>query len=837
MPPQARTVVVHKFGGAALADASAIASVVRLLALDSTGTRRVVAASALMGVTDALVQMAASASSGDLDGAIGAARELRARHRDVASDLSLDVPALTEQMDEAFEELELLLDGVAGARALAPALRDRILARGERLSAAILAAALDRAGIPSTVADAQDFLHTDGRAGNAAPDLFRTDSAARAALVPLLDQGLLVVVPGFIGAGHDGEIVTLGRGGTDLTATVLARALEASEVTLWKDVAGCMTADPRLVPDARVVPLLDAREASELAYYGAKVLHPRTLVPLVPGTILRIRPFADPTAAGTTIVPGRPAGGSPVRALSAILKQALVTVQGNGMIGVPGVAARTFGALASTGVSVSMISQASSEHSICFTVPESEAPRAVAALREAFAEEISRREVDDIELMTGLSTIAVVGSGMVRTPGIAARIFGAVAQAEANVVAIAQGASERIVSFVVDEGQVPAALRAVHAAFHLHKVGGGKVGRRARGTDIILLGFGRVGRELVSQVSALARDGRAVVRVVGLIDKNGYIFDARGLSQRRLAALSLHKQHGGSLGDTRGGEWGDAREAVEKMGAHSLMRPVLVDVASGDTAPALLAAIAHDMDLVLANKVPLAGDIFSARAILQDARARGRRVLHEATVGAGLPVIDTLQQLLASGDRVHSVEGCPSGTMGYLFSEMSRGRPFSDAVRAAMSLGYTEPDPREDLCGLDVARKGIILGRLLGYAGEMTDVTVESLVPDALRDVSKDEFLAQLPSIDERWAGLVKDARDRGEVLRYRVRATRGGVRVGLVGVPISSALGSLDGTDNLFIFTTARYRERPLVVSGPGAGAEVTAAGVLGDLLRMVAA
>ncbi|MEO6528188.1 MAG: aspartate kinase [Gemmatimonadaceae bacterium] len=837
MPAQARSLVVHKFGGAALADASAIASVVRLLAIDRTGTRRVVAASALMGVTDALVAAAALAVGGDSGAARGAVRELCARHIGVAADLLLDTPIVAETIDASFERLEQLLESVAGARELSPGVRDDILAHGERLSAMILSAALDRAGIASAVADAQEFLHTDGRPGNAAPDLARTDASARAALEPLLDRGLLVVVPGFIGAGRDGEVVTLGRGGTDLTATVLARALEANEVTLWKDVAGCMTADPRLVPDARVVPLLDAREASELAYYGAKVLHPRTLVPLQPGTILRIRPFADPEAAGTTIVPGRPAGGSPVRALSAILEQALVTVQGNGMIGVPGVAARTFGALASTGVSVSMISQASSEHSICFTVPETEAARAVAALREAFSEEIERHEVDDIELLTGLATIAVVGSGMVRTPGIAARIFGAVAHAEANVVAIAQGASERIVSFVVDGAQAPAALRAVHSAFHLHKVGGGKVGRRARGTDIILLGFGRVGRELVSQVSALARDGRAPVRVVGLIDKSSYVFDARGLSQRRLSALSLHKQKGGALGDVRGGEWGDARQAVDFMGGHSLMRPVLVDVASGDTAPALLAAIAHDMDLVLANKVPLAGDIFSARAILQDARARGRRVLHEATVGAGLPVIDTLQQLLASGDRVHSVEGCPSGTMGYLFSEMARGKPFSTAVLDAMNLGYTEPDPREDLCGLDVARKGLILGRLLGYAGELTDVAVESLVPEALRGVTKDEFLAALPSIDERWAGLVKEARDRGEVLRYRARATRGGVRVGLVGVPIGSALGSLDGTDNLFVFTTARYRERPLVVSGPGAGAEVTAAGVLGDLLRMVAA
>jgi aspartokinase/homoserine dehydrogenase 1 len=264
---------------------------------------------------------------------------------------------------------------------------------------------------------------------------------------------------------------------------------------------------------------------------------------------------------------------------------------------------------------------------------------------------------------------------------------------------------------------------------------------------------------------------------------------------------------------------------------------MLVDVASGDTAPALLAAIAHGMDLVMANKVPLASSLSVARAILDGAKANGRRVLHEATVGAGLPVIDTLQQLHASGDRVDSVDSSPSGTMGYLFSEMGRGRAFSDAVRGAMSLGYTEPDPRDDLCGLDVARKGLILGRMLGYGGEMSDVALESLVPESLRDVSREAFLDALSSCDADWARRIADARARGEVLRYRVRATRGGVRVGLVSVPVGSALASLDGTDNLFVFATARYRDRPLVVSGPGAGVQVTAAGVLGDILRLSAA
>jgi aspartokinase/homoserine dehydrogenase 1 len=630
-------------------------------------------------------------------------------------------------------------------------------------------------------------------------------------------------------------VVTLGRGGSDLTATVLARALGAAEVTLWKDVPGCMTADPRIVPEARVVAALDAREASELAYYGAKVLHPRTLIPLRNGMTLRLRPFADPAASGTTIVVGRIARGAPVRAISGISQQALIAVSGTGMLGVPGVAARVFGTLAAARVSVSMISQASSEQSICFTVPGDRATEVADRLRTAFAEELARREIDEIVVRSGLTTVAVVGSGMARTPGIAARIFGAVARAGVNVVAIAQGASERNVSFVVDESEAPAAVRAVHAAFRLDKVGGGRAARRAESTDIILLGMGRVACELVSQFGELTRRGTPL-RLVGMIDHHGFVFHPRGLTARQLAALVLRKRRGESLEHVPGGRAGTARDAVDFMASHALSRPVLVDVASGDTAPALLAAIAQGMDLVMANKVPLASRLSVARAILDGARANGRRVLHEATVGAGLPVIDTLQQLHASGDRVDSVDSSPSGTMGYLFSEMGRGRAFSDAVTEAMELGYTEPDPRDDLCGLDVARKGLILGRMLGYAGEMTDVTLESLVPDSLRDVSREDFLAGLSGCDADWARRVAEARARGEVLRYRARATRGGVRVGLVSAPIGSALASLDGTDNLFVFTTARYRDRPLVVSGPGAGARVTAAGVLGDVLRLTA-
>jgi len=837
--PSTSPTVVHKFGGAALADAAAIINVAELLAADTTETRRIVVTSALQGVTNQLVSAIDHANGHDGAAAKAIAEQLRERHQHVArgvasDDVRPDVrDALLARLSSACDLLAAQLHELPTDQRSA-SLSDAILAHGERLAAQIVAVALEQKGIRSTVVDATQLLITDGRHGNAAPDLARTDATAPAVFDAAFERHDIVIVPGFIGAGHDGVVVTLGRGGSDLTAAVLARAVDAHEVVLWKDVPGVMTADPRIVPEARVVPLLDAREASELAYYGAKVLHPRTLLPLRAGMTLRLRPFADPGAPGTTIAVGRVARGTPVRAISGMSRQALVAVSGTGMLGVPGVAARVFGALAGAHISVSMISQASSEQSICFTVPSDRAEEVTELLRVAFSEELERREVDEIVVRSGLTTIAVVGSGMAHAPGIAARIFGAVADSGVNVVAIAQGASERNVSFVVDENESAEAVRAVHSAFRLDKVGGGRATRRAEPMDVILLGMGRVAQEFVRQFADVAKHKGRAMRIVGLIDRSGYVFQARGLTARQLSAAVLLKQQGGSLQNAPLGKAGTALDAVNFMAAHALMRPVLVDVASGDTAPALASAVAHGIDLVLANKVPLAAAMSGARKIMQEARASGRRVLHEATVGAGLPVIDTLQQLHASGDRVDCVDSSPSGTMGFLFSEMGRGRKFSDAVREAMSRGYTEPDPRDDLCGLDVARKGIILARMLGYTGEMDDVSLESLVPTSLQDVTPAEFLDALPTLDAEWEQKIAEARARGEVLRYRARATRGGVKVGLVSVPVGSALASLDGTDNLFVFSTARYRNRPLVVSGPGAGAEVTAAGVLGDVLRL---
>ncbi len=830
-------VVVHKFGGAALADAEAIRRVGSLLSDSSEESRRVIVTSALFGVTDVLVQSIARATAQDVDRATSILDDLRARHADVAKELlgdASELHALLTRIDQSARVVQDVLREI-GVSQGGTALADEVLAHGERTAADIVSSYLNHIELRSQSIDATRVIATDGRYGNAAPDFERTSERAQRVINPLLNDGLLVVIPGFIGESPEGRVTTLGRGGSDLSATILARALGAMDVVLWKDVAGFMTADPRVVPDARVVSVLDAREASELAYYGAKVLHPRTLLPLPAGATLRLRPFADSSAAGTRVVVGRPARGTPVRALSGMGRQAMVAVNGRGMLGVPGVAARVFGALAVQGISVSLISQASSEQSICFTVPSERAAQVLEMMRDEFAAEQARGEIDDVTLRNHLVTIAVVGSGMANTPGIAARIFDAVAHAGVNVVAIAQGASERNVSFVVEESHAPAAMRAVHAAFDLGKVGGGRGGRKSTHADVILLGAGRVAREMMAQLAALQRERRIPARIVGVLDRSGFVFHSRGMTTRQIEDLARRKIQGEPLSALGGGHSATASDGLAHIMSHALSHPVVVDLASGETGDALTRAVEQGAHLVLANKVPLASSRAAAEKLLQTARARGRRVLHEATVGAGLPIIDTMQQLAASGDRIDSVDCSPSGTMGFLFSEMGRGRPFSEAVLDAMKRGYTEPDPRDDLSGLDVARKALILARMLGYPGEMAEVQVESLVPASLQDVSRDEFLNALPTVDAAWAIRISEARSRGEVVRYRARATRAGVRVGLVTVPTSHPLASLDGTDNLFVFTTARYRARPLVISGPGAGAAVTAAGVLGDVLRLI--
>ncbi|HLA77579.1 MAG TPA: aspartate kinase [Vicinamibacteria bacterium] len=823
---------IWKFGGASLADAGAVRRAASLIAAHRGPL--LVVASALAGVTDALLDGAKRSASGDADAGAEVGLALHRRHRLAVESLLPPGPARWRTiaiLDGAIQEYRDVCRAVAALGDLSPRASDLLVSRGERLASALLAAAIGAAGRRAAVVDALEVVATDGRHGSAMPDLELTRSRARRVLAPLWAKGTTPVVPGYLGRAPDGSLTTLGRGGSDLTATSLARAIGARRVVLWKDVPGILTADPRAVPDARLIPQLHHREAAEVAYFGAKVLHPRALIPLDGSRVqLQVRSFLTPDRPGTEVSMRRTLERYPVKALASVPGQALVTVAGKGMLGVPGIAARAFTAVHAAGLSVSTIFQASSEMSIGFTLPEAEASHAVAALKRAFRDELASGMIDDVTSRSGVAVIAVVGEGMAGTPGIAARVFTALAKGGVNVIAIAQGSSERNISFVVAAAEAAEAARRVHAAFQLAKIGGGRADGSPR-SDVVMLGFGRVGRALADPIAA--RLGESRVRVVGLLDRSGYVFDPKGLSRKRLLALAQGKDEGALLKDL-GGRVATAQQALAHIAGHAVSRPILVDVTAEETGDLLRQALAFGFDLVLANKKPLAGSRESHQALLAAARAAGCRIRYEATVGAGLPILDTYRKLVESGDRVLRIEGCVSGTLGFVLSAVSAGRPFSEAVRDALARGYTEPDPRDDLSGRDAARKALILARLMGYRGGSP--AAQDLTPPALARLPLPQFLERLPELDQGWRQRVEREARRGQVLRYVVTATPRSVKAGLQSVPAASPIGSLSGTRNLISFTTRRYRAEPLVVMGPGAGPEVTAAGILNDLEQLAA-
>ncbi len=854
--PNARKlgIEIHKFGGASLADAAAFRRVVEIV--KTRTAPRIVVVSAPAGVTDTLLGLAKRAAAGDGASAAKEVDDLGTRYLEILRGAARrGTKEVAAEIGRSMDELERLLSSLAVLKELTPRTRDFIVSRGERLSARLLAAALGAAGVRARYVDATEVIFTDGPFGGASPNLMLTDLAARKLLRPLCAAGLTPVIPGFIGAakiddrdsdhGHEhahGDdrralgVATLGRGGTDLTATLLGRALSAKEICLWKDVPGLLTADPRVVPDARVIPQLHVREAAELAYFGAKVLHPRALIPVSGRSIpVFVRPFADATAAGTEISARRTLDRYPVKALSAVGGQALLTVAGNGMLGVPGIAARTFEALHLQGISVSLISQSSSEQSICFSVPEGAARRARDRLTEEFRDQIARGEIDGIDSRSGLATVAVVGIGMAGHLGIAARVFAALAEAKINIVAIAQGSSELNISFVVAAKDVGAAQRAVHGAFQLSKIGGGAAARAAH-TDTVLLGFGQIGRALAKiMAQGNGKNGKkSKLRLVAAIDRRGFVFDPNGLPPRVVAALSAAKEKGKSLAEAPGGRAAAPADALAALAEHALGDPILVDVTADESTPLIRQALGAGMDVVLANKRPISGPRAESEALAALAESAGRRLLTEATVGAGLPIFDTHRKLVESGDRVLKIEGCLSGTLGFVLTEVEKGRSFSAALGRAMELGYTEPDPRDDLSGIDVGRKALILGRLLAFAGEPADVAVESLVPESMKALPREAFLARLADVDADWSRRAAAAKAKGATLRYVATVTKDRISVGLKVVDRASPFYGLKGTDNQVAFTTSRYRKNPLVITGPGAGPAVTAAGVLNDMLRV---
>lgn len=813
--------VAHKFGGTSLASAERIREVAAILRAREDPAQ-VVVVSALRGVTDALIEL------GNLAAARNpawreASERLRERHLAAAAELLASEPKRAAETSawlvEQFEALDDVLHALALVGSPSRDSMAYVQGLGEVFAARLLTDALRVGGDEAAFLDAREVLVVRHEELGASVDW--DASAARLAGWRAAHPGRRAIVTGFIARDADGHVTTLGRNGSDYSGAIFGALFEASELHIWTDVDGVLSADPRLVPEAVLLDALSYDEACELAYFGAKVIHPQTMAPAIArGIPIRIRNTFHPDRAGTRIAAA--AGAHPVAGLTTINGMAVVSVEGAGMIGVPGTAERVFGALHRVGVSVVMISQGSSEHSICCVVEGQKADRAVAVLREAFARELARGQIHDVHATSDISVLAVVGDGMAGTPGIAARLFTSLAKSRINVRAIAQGASERNISVAIASQDAARALRAVHSAFYLSP----------QTLSIGLIGPGQVGAALLAQLAGaqarLQRDVNLDLRVRAIATSRRMLLSERGIE----------------LGDWRARF---EREAIATdfaaLGAHvaapHLPQALMVDCsASSAVADQYAAWLGAGVHLVTPNKHAGSGPPERYRALRAASAGSGARFRYEATVGAGLPILGTLRDLLDTGDEVLAIEGVLSGTLAYLFHRFDGSTSFSRALLEARAAGYTEPDPRDDLSGTDVARKLVILGRELGQDLALEQVAVESLVPGALRDVERDAFLAGVEALDAPLAERARAASARGKHLRYVARLARGAQpTVGLTEVDATHPFAHIRPTDNIVQFTTRRYRDNPLVVQGPGAGPEVTAAGVFADLLRVAAA
>ncbi len=813
--------IVHKFGGSSVADAGCFRRVADIIEA-SPRPREAVVLSACRGVTDALLDLVTLAEKPD--GYFPSAIEaLKKRHVDLARSLvSRDACAVyIEQLERDCRDIAGMLQTVRLIRSSTYSMRDVISGYGEIWSTRLFAPFLrERGRIKGDVLwiDAREVIIVEwGSLGPAVQ--WSVSEANLRRLVPAGFTGRLVVT-GFVATSVKGNQTTLGRNGSDFSGSIFGALLGAEEIIIWTDVDGVLSADPRLVPNAQVIDQLSYNEAMELAYFGAKVIHPQTMEPAVARDIpIYIRNTFAPHKRGTLIC-ANPVSALQVKGITTIDPVAIVNLEGAGMIGVPGTAHRLFGALRDAGISVILISQGSSEHSICFAIPEAQAVRAEEAVRRAFDAELRDGQIQRVDVGRGMSILAVVGDGMAGAHGVAAKVFNSLGDAAISVRAIAQGASERNISVVVDGKVAAKALRAVHAAFYLSP----------NTLSIGLIGPGTVGRVLLAQIETQIERLRALnldLRVRAIASSK------RMLLEETAVDLDRWSERFAAAGEPL-----DLEKFANHVQADYIPHTVIIDcTASADVGSRYVGWLKRGIHVVTPNKKANSGALPYYRALQEAGRAAGTHYLYEATVGAGLPIIQTLRDLRETGDEITRIEGIFSGTLAYLFNVFDGRESFSTIVRAAKAKGYTEPDPRDDLSGMDVARKLIILAREMGLTLEMADVRVEGLVPQALEKCSVEEFMARLAEFDAAMAETLAQARAKNEVLRYvgRIDAD-GNATVGLMRLESKHAFANIALTDNVVRFATRRYCDNPLIVQGPGAGPEVTAAGVFSDLLRLSA-
>jgi aspartokinase/homoserine dehydrogenase 1 len=815
---------VHKFGGTSLADAGCFRQVAEVLR-GEPGSRQAVVVSAMGGMTDALLELV-KVSEQSAEAVQPGLAAIADRYRETVEALLGDGPARVTVMEAFKSELSDaadILQAISLVHSAADRSRDLVAGFGELWSTRLLAAYLeqDRVADPGKRevrwVDARELIVVEP--GELGPAVVWEQSRKNCARLFPAGTGEIVIVTGFIATDSAGLQTTLGRNGSDFSASILGALLNASSITIWSDVGGIMSADPGRVPEAAVIAQLSYSEAMELAYFGARVIHPQTMAPAVDrGIPIYIRNTFDPGATGSRVSGSAdPAEG--IKGITTVDQVALVNLEGTGLIGVPGTADRLFGALRAANISVILISQASSEHSICFAIPASMAKQAEQVVRRAFAAELEQNQVQAIDVQEHCSIIAVVGDGMAGLTGVAARFFGTLGNAGINVRAIAQGSSERNISAVIARDDATRALRAAHAGFYLS----------TETVSVGLVGPGNVGATLLDQMA---------VQAAHLHQNFNLDFRVRGIATSSRMYLAERMIELGNWRETLNSDSEplDWNRFVAHVNADHLPHAVMVDcTASDEVAARYVDWFAQGIHVVTPNKKAQSGTLEYYDQIQAARREHNVHFLYEPSVGAALPIVQTLRDLTETGDEVVSIEGILSGTLAYLFNVFDGTRSFSAIVREAHENGYTEPDPRDDLSGIDVARKLIILSRELGLRIELQDIEIENLVPAGLGDVSVDEFLDALAEQDASMLDRWKKSNKAGEVQRYVGRLDKSGAAtVRLESLPADHAFAHINLTDNIVRFVSERYSDNPLVVQGPGAGPAVTAAGVFADLLRL---
>lgn len=810
---------VLKFGGTSVGSVESILSLKGIV--ESQEQQTVVVVSALGGITDRLITTSKLAVKGDerykdeFDGMV-------TRHHEMIESIIADGEKrrkLTADIDSLTEELRSIYYGVYLIRDLSPKTLAAIVSYGERMSSHITAALIDGA----LLLDSREFIKTEEKHGKHVLDSELTAKLVKDAFSAGTEGKIVAdicVIPGFISTDRDtGETTNLGRGGSDYTAAIIAAALDAEVLEIWTDVNGFMTADPRVIPTAYTITELSYIEAMELCNFGAKVIYPPTIYPVCVKNIpIRVKNTFNPENPGTIIKDKIVGDSKPIKGISSIGGTTLITVTGLSMVGVIGVNRRIFAALTDHRISVFMVSQASSENSTSIGVRDEDADEAVRVLNSEFAKEIETGAMFPTHAESGLATIAIVGENMKHTPGIAGKLFGTLGRSGISVIACAQGASETNISFVVNSKYLRKSLNVLHDSFFLSEY---KV------LNLFICGVGTVGGNLIEQIRSqyekLMSSSRLKLNVVGIASSRKAVFSREGIDLGRYRELLAEA------------EPSNIKRLTEGIIGMNIFNSVFVDcTASEEVAGVYQTLLEHNVNVVAANKVAASGNYESYRKLKETAMRRGVKFLFETNVGAGLPIIGTIGDLCNSGDRILKIEAVLSGTLNFIFNEISAEVSFSETVRRAKELGYSEPDPRIDLSGKDVVRKLVILAREAGYKVEQEDVEKQLFVPDHLLNGSIDDFWRELPALDAEFESRRKVLESENKRWRFVARMEMGKTSVSLEAVPAGHPFYGLEGSNNIVLLTTERYREYPMLIQGYGAGAGVTAAGVFANIMSI---